>query len=141
MQYVVQRNAAAFAVHPVFEEEDDEAPSGARVFVLASDGKGGYFMRFVAGRFFSGAHAADDVIDAGGIPERVRELRFLPTRYEDGWFTGPDPGADRQADVGLGRGRAAHARLRERAAKACGGRGGLPDDVHQWSEEALNSAS
>jgi len=87
VQYVVQRNAAAFAVHPVFEEEDDEAPSGARVFVLASDGKGGYFMRFVAGRFFSGAHAADDVIDAGGIPERVRELRFLPTRYEDDWFT------------------------------------------------------
>ncbi|MDT3734682.1 MAG: hypothetical protein ROZ00_00480 [Denitratisoma sp.] len=87
VQYVVQRNAAAFAVHPVFEEEDDEAPSGARVFVLAADGKGGYILRFLAGRFFSGAYAADDVIEASDIPERVRELRFLPTRFEDEWFS------------------------------------------------------
>ena len=42
VHYVVQRNAAAFAVHPVFEEEDDEAPSGARVFVLAADGSYDY---------------------------------------------------------------------------------------------------
>ncbi len=87
VQYVLQRQAAAFAVHPVFEEEDDEAPSGARVFVLATDGKGGYFMRFLAGRFFSGAYAADDVIEASDIPERVRELRFLPTRFEEEWFS------------------------------------------------------
>ena len=87
VQYVVQGNAAAFAVHPVFEEEDDESPSGARVFVLAADGKGGWFLRFLAGRFFSGAYAADDVIAAGDIPERVRELRFLPTRFEEDWFS------------------------------------------------------
>ena len=87
VQYVLQRNAAAFAVHPVFEEEDDESPSGARVFVLAADGKGGWFLRFLAGRFFSGAYAADDVIAAGDIPERVRELRFLPTRFEEDWFS------------------------------------------------------
>lgn len=87
VQYVVQRNAAAFAVHPVFEEEDDASPSGARVFVLAADGMGGYYMRFLAGRFFSGAYAADDVIAAGDIPERVRELRFLPTHFEEDWFS------------------------------------------------------
>ena len=87
VRYVVQRKAAAFAVHPVFEEEDDEAPSGARVFVLAADGKGGWFLRFLAGRFFSGAYAADDVIAAGDVPERVRELRFLPTRFEEEWFS------------------------------------------------------
>lgn len=87
VQYVLQRQAAAFAVHPVFEEEDDEAPSGARVFVLAADGKGGWFLRFLAGRFFSGAYAADDVIAAEDVPERVRELRFLPTRFEEAWFT------------------------------------------------------
>lgn len=87
IQYVLQRNAAAFAVHPVFEEEDDAQPSGARLFVLASDEKGGYFLRFVAGRFFSGAHAADDVVEAADIPARVRELRFLPTRYEPNWFS------------------------------------------------------
>lgn len=87
VQYAVQHNAAAFAVHPVFEEEDDASPSGARVFVLAADGKGGYYMRFVAGRFFSGAYAADDVIAAADIPDRVRELRFLPTRFEEDWFS------------------------------------------------------
>jgi hypothetical protein len=87
VQYVVQRNAAAFAVHPVFEEEDDESPSGARVFVLAADGKGGWFLRFLAGRLFYGAYAADDVIAAGDVPERVRELRFLPTRFEEDWFS------------------------------------------------------
>lgn len=86
VQYVLQRNAAAFAVHPVFEEEDDAQPSGARVFILASDGKDGYTLRFLAGRFFSGAYAADDVIAAGDIPERVRELRFLPTRFEETWL-------------------------------------------------------
>jgi hypothetical protein len=87
VQYALQRQAAAFAVHPVFEEEDDEAPSGARVFVLAADGKGGWFLRFLAGRFFSGAYAADDVIAPEEVPERVRELRFLPTRFEDEWFS------------------------------------------------------
>ena len=87
IRYVLQRQAAAYAVHPVFEEEDDEAPSGARVFVVAADGKGGWFLRFLAGRFFSGAYAADDVIAAGDVPERVRELRFLPTRFEEEWFS------------------------------------------------------
>ena len=87
VRYVLQRGAAAFAVHPVFEEEDDAQPSDARVFVLAADGKGGWFLRFLAGRFFAGAYAADDVVEAADIPERVRELRFLPTRFEDSWFS------------------------------------------------------
>jgi hypothetical protein len=85
--HVGQQRAAAFAVTPVFEDDDDEAPSGARVFVLAHGGEGGLFLRFIAGRFFSGAYAADDMIAAEDIPERVKELRFLPTRYEEGWFT------------------------------------------------------
>ncbi len=85
--YCLQRRAAAFAVTPVFEEDDDAAPSGARVFVLAADGQDGYFLRFLAGRFFSGAYAADDLYPAEEIPERVKELRFLPTRYEEDWFT------------------------------------------------------
>ena len=87
VRYVVQRKAAAFAVHPVFEEGDEESPSGARVFVLAADGQGGYTLRYLAGRFFSGAYAADDLIAAEDIPDRVRELRFLPTRFEDEWFS------------------------------------------------------
>jgi hypothetical protein len=87
VRHVLRQQAAAFATHPVFEEEDDESPSGARVFVLAADGKGGYGLRFLAGRFFSGAYAADEVIEAADIPARVRELRFLPTRCEEAWFT------------------------------------------------------
>jgi len=86
-RHVIQGGGAAFAVHPVFEEDDDAAPAGARVFVLAADGRGGCMLRFVAGRFFSGAYAADDLLAADEIPERVRELRFLPTRYDESWFT------------------------------------------------------
>ena len=87
VRHVVRNRAAAFSVHPVFEEDDDERPSGARVFVLASDGKDGFYLRFLAGRFFSGAYAADDIIEAADVPDRVRELRFLPTRVEEAWFT------------------------------------------------------
>ena len=87
VQYVLQRQAAAFAVHPVFEEDDDAQPSGARVFVLAADGRGGWYLRYLAGRFFAGAYAADDEIEASDIPDRVRELRFLPTRFEEEWFS------------------------------------------------------
>ena len=85
--YVVRSGAAAFAVTPVFEDDDDESPSGARIYVLAADGRGGSFMRYLAGRFFSGAYAADDLYPAGDIPERAKALRFLPTRYEEPWFT------------------------------------------------------
>ncbi len=85
--HVLQHRSAVFAVHPVFEEDDDEAPSGARVLVLAADGRGSYYLRYLAGRFFSGAYAADDIILPADIPERVRELRFLPTRFEEEWFS------------------------------------------------------
>lgn len=85
--HVLRHRAAAFAVTPVFEDDDDEAPSGARIYTLAFGGPGGYFLRYIAGRFFSGAYAADDTYAAGEIPERAKELRFLPTRYQEEWFT------------------------------------------------------
>lgn len=87
VRYVLAHQAAAFCVHPVFEEEDDAQPSGARVFLLAADGRGGWYLRYAAGRFFSGAYAADEILAAEDVPQRVRELRFLPTRFEESWFS------------------------------------------------------
>lgn len=84
--YVCHTQAAAFAVTPVFDD-DHELAAGARVFLLAPDGKGGYLMHFVAGPFFATAHAANDDLASDEIPDRVRELRFMPTQFEEDWLT------------------------------------------------------
>jgi hypothetical protein len=86
VQYVMQRRAAAFAVTPVFDD-DHELAAGARVFLLAPESSGGYFMHFIAGPFFSAAYAANEKMAAEEIPERVREMRFLPTRFEEDWLS------------------------------------------------------
>lgn len=86
VQYVMQRRAAAFAVTPVFEE-DQEAAAGARVFLLAPDTAGSYVLHFIAGPFFSAAYAANERLAPADVPERIRELRFLPTRYEEDWLS------------------------------------------------------
>lgn len=84
--YVRENDAAAFAVTPVFDD-DHEFAAGARVFLLTTDGSGGYRMHFVAGPFFSTAHAANDDMAADEIPASVRELRFMPTRFDEDWLT------------------------------------------------------
>lgn len=86
--HVLASQAAAFAVIPVFED-DQEAAAGARIFVLDHDGHGGYLLRFVAGPFFSAAYAANEKFSSAEIPDKVRELKFLPTRCEQDWFTDP----------------------------------------------------
>jgi len=87
--YVKQGKGAAFAVIPVFgdDEESHEAAEGARVFVLQSDNAGGFQLRFVAGPFFSAAFAANETIPADEVPARVTELRFMPTACQEEWFT------------------------------------------------------
>ena len=85
-RYVIEHRAAAFAVTPVFDE-DHEAAAGARIFLLEHDGQGSYRLRFIAGPFFSAAYAANELYAADDIPERVRELRFIPTRYEEDWLS------------------------------------------------------
>ncbi|MDO8931946.1 MAG: hypothetical protein Q7U97_06095 [Rhodocyclaceae bacterium] len=80
-----QPDQAAFAAVPVFGDNDETA-EGARVFVLEADGAGGYHMRFVAGPFFSTAFAANEIMTPDEIPERARELRFMPTRLEEDWL-------------------------------------------------------
>jgi hypothetical protein len=86
-----QPGSAAFAAVPVFGERSDDAEQraeGARVFILEGDGAGGHRLRFVAGPFFSNALGANEIMAAADIPERVRELRFQPTRYEEDWLVG-----------------------------------------------------
>ncbi len=84
--YVKQGKGAAFSVIPVFGD-DHESAEGARVFVLQSDNAGDFHLRFVAGPFFSAAYAANETISAAEIPASVAELRFMPTRCEEDWFT------------------------------------------------------
>jgi hypothetical protein len=86
VRHVTLGGAAAFAVTPVFEE-DQEAAAGARIYLLSPDGKGSYFMQFVAGPFFSAAYAANERLAPQDIPQRMRELRYLPTRYEEDWLS------------------------------------------------------
>lgn len=79
---------AAFAAMPVFGErtaDEDQRAEGAKVFILVGDGAGGYRMRYVAGPFFASVHGAEDTLAPADIPEQIRELRFLPTRFEEDW--------------------------------------------------------
>lgn len=86
--YVRQGKGAAFAVTPVFgDDEAAEAAEGARVFVLQSDGTGDFQLRFVAGPFFSAAYAANETIPAAEVPASVEGLRFIPTSCQEEWFT------------------------------------------------------
>jgi hypothetical protein len=54
---------------------------------LLPDEDEGWSLRFIAGPFFTSAYAANDVIPAEEIPDRVRELLYMPTRCEDDWLT------------------------------------------------------
>jgi hypothetical protein len=88
--FVQQTGKAAFAAMPVFgDDEDDEnaTAEGARVFLLLPDEEDGWSLRFIAGPFFTSAYAANDLIPAEEIPDRVRELLYMPTRCEDDWLT------------------------------------------------------
>lgn len=87
--FVKQRKQAAFAAMPVFGDDNDEnaQAEGARVFLLLPDEDEGWILRFIAGPFFSAAYAANDIIPNDEIPDRVRELMFIPTRCEDDWLS------------------------------------------------------
>ena len=88
--FVKNSRRAAFAAMPVFgDDEGDDNPSaeGARIFILLPDEDEGWTLRFIAGPFFSAAYAANDIIPADEIPDRVRELLFVPTRCEEDWLS------------------------------------------------------
>jgi hypothetical protein len=87
--FVKQRKKAAFAAMPVFGDDNDEnaQAEGARIFLLLPDEDEGWTLRFIAGPFFSAAYAANDTIPNDEIPDRVRELLFVPTHCEEDWLT------------------------------------------------------
>ena len=88
--FVKNNKRAAFAAMPVFgDDEGDEnaTAEGARIFILLPDEDEGWTLRFIAGPFFSAAYAANDTIPASEIPDRVRELLFVPTHCEEDWLT------------------------------------------------------
>lgn len=84
--FVTQRKQAAFTAMPVFGD-DNETAEGARVFLIMPDEDEGWNLRFIAGPFFSTAYAANDIIPADEIPDRLRELRYMPTRCEADWLS------------------------------------------------------
>lgn len=86
VKFVRQNKRSAFAAMPVFGDNEETA-EGARIFILDNDDEGDLRLRFIAGPFFSAAYAANDIIPAEEIPDSVRELRFMPTRCEDDWFS------------------------------------------------------
>lgn len=86
VSYVQQQKKAAFTAMPVFGD-DDETAEGARIFILDLDDAGELRLRFIAGPFFSTAHAANEAVSADAIPDSVREMRFMPTCYEEDWVT------------------------------------------------------
>jgi len=85
LAYVQEQGRCAFAAVPVFAD-DGQTAEGARVFILERDELGGCRMRFVAGPFFSAALAADEIFASDQIPERVRELQFLPSDLREDWL-------------------------------------------------------
>jgi hypothetical protein len=86
-----QPGKAAFAAVPVFgdrSDDEEQRAEGARVFIVEADGAGGYRVRFVAGPFFANAFAANETMMPDEVSEKVRGLRFLPTRVEEDWLVG-----------------------------------------------------
>jgi hypothetical protein len=88
--YVMQKQQAAFCAMPVFgerSEDDEQTAEGARIFIVEPDGEGDWQLRFIAGPFFSNAYAANEILAPEEVPDSVRELRFLPTRIIDDYYS------------------------------------------------------
>lgn len=86
VKYVRESGKAAFAAAPVFGD-DDQTAEGARVLVIQGDDTGGHRVRFIAGPFFATAFAANEVLAAGEVPARLREMQFMPTLFSEDWLS------------------------------------------------------
>jgi hypothetical protein len=91
--YVMQRKQPVFSAMPVFgerTEDEEQTAEGAKVFIIEPDPEddgGDWRMRFIAGPFFSNAFAAHETLAPEDVPASVRDLRFMPTRYEEAWLS------------------------------------------------------
>ena len=88
--HVMKTGQPLFSAAPVFAEvvdDTEQRAEGIRIFIIEPDPEGGdWRLRFVAGPFFSNAHAANEIIAPEAMPDNVRELRFMPTRMEEAWL-------------------------------------------------------
>jgi hypothetical protein len=87
--FVLQKKQPVFAAVPVFGErtdDEDQKAEGARIFIIEPDGSGDWQTRFIAGPFFSNAYAANEILPPEEMPDSARELRFMPTHYEEDWL-------------------------------------------------------
>lgn len=88
--YVMQKQQAVFCAMPVFgdrTDDEEQTAEGARIFIVEPDGEGDWQMRFIAGPFFSNAYAANEVLTPEEVPASVRDLRFLPSRIIDDYYS------------------------------------------------------
>lgn len=88
--FVMQKRQAAFSAMPVFgdrTDDEEQTAEGARIFIVEPDGEGDWQLRFIAGPFFSNAYAANEILTPEEVPASVRELRFLPTRVIDDYYS------------------------------------------------------
>jgi hypothetical protein len=85
LAYLAQPGLAAFVYLPVFEDSPEEA-SGARVLVLFRDDEG-IKLRYAAGPLFMHAFFEDETMPLAEAPEKARTLRYIPTQYQDEFFT------------------------------------------------------
>lgn len=86
----MEKQQTSFAAMPVFGEvtdDEEQRAEGVRIFIVEPDPEGDdWRMRFIAGPFFANAHAANEILAPEEIPANVRELRYMPTRYEEDWI-------------------------------------------------------
>jgi hypothetical protein len=89
--FVQQTGKAAFAAMPVFGDDERRRERHRRrrprLPACCPTRTTAGCLRFIAGPFFTSAYAANDLIPAEEIPDRVRELLYMPTRCEDDWLT------------------------------------------------------
>ena len=89
--HVMKQKQPVFSAAPVFSEvidDEEQRAEGVRIFIIEPDPEGDdWRLRFIAGPFFSNAHAANEIFAPEEIPANVRELRFMPTRVEETWFS------------------------------------------------------
>lgn len=90
VRLAMRKKQPAFAAMPVFgevTEDEEQRAEGARIFIVEPNDEDDWHLRFIAGPFFSNAYAANEILAPDEVPESVRELRFMPTNYEEDWLS------------------------------------------------------
>ncbi|MEJ5269712.1 MAG: hypothetical protein WHS85_05835 [Hydrogenophilus sp.] len=92
VRFALTEGQPLFCVVPVFPDviDDEEARAeGAKVWIIQPTSGGGWGLLYIAGPFFTAAHAANERISPEEIPDGVRSLSFAPTWVEEEWLSAP----------------------------------------------------